>query len=137
MISQGVALQRLVPVQPHDELGGAPARDPVALAHVRLQDRGHVRDARVARPPSVPLGHGLDPVDGHERELEAVQVALRARDLLGEALFPRAAVVEAGELVRVRHALEAVDRLVQLPERVLRAFHEGPGGIRETFGQVG
>ena len=99
--------QRLVAIaldEDHAELVGAHAREDVLLAQRGAQEPADLGEHGVGRLEAGAVAELAEAVDVDERDGERAVVALRARDLLGQALAEGAVVGQAGQRVDGRLA---------------------------------
>ena len=100
--------------QEHDELVTSVARDHVLAAdcvHQRVRD---LAEQRIAGKVTVGVVDPLELIDVEKDDGEALATCGRARDLLIEPLEEQAPIVEPGERVVTRLALEIVMELRHL-----------------------
>ncbi len=103
--------------QAHHELVPAPARDPVALAHVAAEGVHEPTQTGVPGGVSERVVRLLQPVGVEYRERQPIATPPRPRQVLGEAFLTGAAVVRAAELVPAREIPQRAKGPVQAEER--------------------
>jgi hypothetical protein len=96
-------------MQGQDKLVPAPAGEPIALSDVAPDDASHVAYANVPSLVAVGVVYGLEVVHVNHGNRKRAPAAFHSRNVLRQALFALAAIVEAGEVIGPGEPFERVD----------------------------